>query len=260
MTNAFCTHFRRALINGLLLIVPVALTYFIVRFLFDLIDGLLRPSTDWSFTRFGLDWTVPGPGLLAAVILIYLVGMLTTFGLGKWAVDRLQRLFFRIPLIGTIYSTSHQLVESFTGTSTVGFQRVILVEFPKDNTWSIGFLTGISDVEGMDTLIRAYIPTAPFPNSGFVIFFRPEDVLDTDLSVPAAIQLVFSGGVVSPKAIGARKLNIAELKVAPQRPHAPGNFPADRTKEATMSEVLGGGRSRGAPVRISPKPDVETPT
>lgn len=212
MTSILWAHVRRTLVNGLLLLIPVALTYLVVRFLFDLVDGMLQPSTRWALAQFGVDWTLPGPGILAAVLLIYLVGLCTAFGLGKYTVDLAQKLLRRVPFIGTIYSTNHQLIESFSGTRATGFQRVVLVEFPRDKTWSIGFLTGFSDAEGVDKLVMVYVPTAPFPNSGFVIFLPPEGVLDTDLSVPDAMQLVFSGGVVSPAAIKTSRIDISVLE------------------------------------------------
>jgi len=230
-------HFQRTLISGLLLLIPVALTYLIVSFLFDLVDGLLRPAMRWAFEQFGVDWTLPGPGFLAAVLLIYLVGLITAFGLGRWAVDRARALLFRVPFVGAIYSTTNQLMESFSGTSSTGFQRVVLVEFPREKTWSLGFLTGLSDTEGVGKLIMAYVPTAPFPNSGFVIFLPTESVLDTNLSVPEAMQIVFSGGVVSPAAIKTSKIDIMQLEKDFERSQPADHSLADAVKEKILAKA-----------------------
>ena len=210
--NSLIRHIRQSLVGGLLLLVPVAITYVIIRFLFDLVDGVLGPWIEWLLGQFGIGWTLPGPGVVAAVIIVYMLGAFATFGIGRMAVDWTRTALLRVPLIGTIYSANRQLIESFSGTSVTGFKRVVLVQFPRANAWSLGFLTGITDAVGGDRLIMTYVPTAPLPNSGFVVLMPPEDVLDTDLSVPEAMQLIFSGGIVSPRTIGTKKIDIGEVE------------------------------------------------
>ena len=205
-------HIRRSLISGLLLLLPVALTYVIVRFLFDLVDGLLSPWIQWTLGQFGIEWTLPGPGVVVAVVIVYLIGAFATFSLGSIVLDWARASLLRIPFIGTLYSANRQLIESFSGTSVTGFKRVVLVQFPRAEAWSLGFLTGVTDAAGAERLIMTYVPTAPLPNSGFVVLMRPEDVLDTDLSVPDAMQLLFSGGIISPRTISTRKIDVAEVE------------------------------------------------
>ena len=206
------SHFRRTLVSGLLLLIPVALTYVIIRFLFDLVDGFLRPGIQWILGQFGIALSLPGPGIIAAVIIIYLIGAFATFKIGRSAVDWGRTSLLRVPFVGTIYSANRQLIESFSGTSVTGFKRVVLVEFPRNSAWSLGFLTGITNAQGGEKLIMTYVPTAPLPNSGFVVLMPPQDVLDTDLSVPEAMQLIFSGGIVSPRNINTRKIDVVEVE------------------------------------------------
>ena len=205
-------HIRRSIISGLLLLLPVALTYVIVRFLFDLVDGLLSPWIEWTLGQFGIEWTLPGPGVVAAVVIVYLIGAFATFSLGSIVLDWARASLLRIPFIGMLYSANRQLIESFSGTSVTGFKRVVLVQFPRAEAWSLGFLTGVTDAAGAERLIMTYVPTAPLPNSGFVVLMRPEDVLDTDLSVPDAMRLLFSGGIISPRTISTRKIDVAEVE------------------------------------------------
>ena len=212
MRQSLVRHIRRSLISGLLLLLPVALTYVIVRFLFDLVDGLLSPWIQWTLGQFGIEWTLPGPGVVAAVVIVYLIGAFATFSLGSIVLDWARASLLRIPFIGTLYSANRQLIESFSGTSVTGFKRVVLVQFPRAEAWSLGFLTGVTDAAGAERLIMTYVPTAPLPNSGFVVLMRPEDVLDTDLSVPDAMQLLFSGGIISPRTISTRKIDVAEVE------------------------------------------------
>ena len=136
MQRALTRHFRRTLISGLLLLVPLALTFIIVRFLFDLMDGVLRPWAQWVLEQFGIDWTLPGPGLVAAVILIYVLGLVTALNLGRRVVDRARGSVLRIPLVGAIYSANRQLIESYSGTGAKRFKRVVLAQFPKEDIWS----------------------------------------------------------------------------------------------------------------------------
>ena len=190
----------------------MALTYVIVRFLFDLVDGLLSPWIQWILGQFGIGWSLPGPGVVVAVVIVYLIGAFATFSLGSIVLDWARASLLRIPFIGTLYSANRQLIESFSGTSATGFKRVVLVQFPRADTWSLGFLTGVTDAAGVERLIMTYVPTAPLPNSGFVVLMRSEDVLDTDLSVPDAMQLLFSGGIISPRTISTRKIDVAEVE------------------------------------------------
>lgn len=243
MQQALIRHFRRTLISGLLLLVPLALTFIIVRFLFDLMDGVLRPWAQWVLEQFGIDWTLPGPGLVAAVILIYVFGLVTALNLGRRVVDRARESVLRIPLIGAIYSANRQLIESFSGTGAKGFKRVVLVQFPKENTWSIGFLTGITDAEGLRKLVMVYVPTAPLPNSGFVVFVPPEDVVDTDLTVADAMQLIFSGGIISPTSIKTRRIDLAELEKQIDQLNLPVDAMADTVKERVLATVSAKGRT-----------------
>ena len=241
--RALTRHFRRTLISGLLLLVPVALTYVIVRFLFDLMDGVLRPGAQWVLEQFGIDWTLPGPGLIAAVILIYVLGLVTALKLGRRVVDRARDSMLRIPFVGTIYSANRQLIESFSGTGAKGFKRVVLVQFPKENTWSTGFLTGITDAEGLRKLVMVYVPTAPLPNSGFVVFVPPEDVLDTDLTVADAMQLIFSGGIISPMSIKTRRIDFDEIEKQIDQLKLPADGMADIVKGSVLATVSVKGRA-----------------
>ena len=220
-------HVKRSLISGVILLIPIALTYLVVKFLFDSVDGILRPVAEWVFGRFGIDWTPPGPGLVLAVILIYLAGAFVAFGLGRRLVERSQGAVIRVPFVGMIYSAANQLVESFSGTKETGFKRVVLIEFPRDRVWSLGFLTEIATVRKGEKMAVVYIPTAPMPSSGFMALIPLEDVLDTDLSMPDAMQMVFSAGIVSPESINTTKIDVPTLETEARQWHSTSSRHAD---------------------------------
>ncbi|MFH1140254.1 MAG: DUF502 domain-containing protein [Chloroflexota bacterium] len=201
-------HLRRNLITGSLLLVPVALTYLLIRLIFDFVDGVLGPATHWLFQKFGLDWNLPGLGILATVVLIYVAGFFLANALGRRLVRWSQAALLRVPLVGTIYNASRKLVESFSGTGETGFKRVVMLQYPRQDSWTIGFLTGITTALDGRQLVMVYIPTSPTPTSGWLAMVPIEEVYDTDLTVQAAMQLVFSGGIVTPAVIKTRKLEL----------------------------------------------------
>ncbi len=243
-------HVRLSLITGLILLIPVALTYLILRFMFDVVDGVLKPWLEWILERFGVDWTVPGPGFALALILIYLAGVFVAFKVGHFkvghmVVGKVQTTALRVPFVGTIYSATRQLVESFSGSTETGFKRVVLIEFPREHVWSLGFLTDIVTVHGVDRMAMVYVPTAPLPNSGFMALIPFEDVLDTDLSVPVAMQMVFSAGIVSPESIHTRKIDVPTLETEVRHWHQD----VQRKEGPNPTPNMGKGGGGGAPLR-----------
>ena len=186
-------HILRTMGTGLLLLLPVVLTYLLLRLLFDAIDGILQPAVEAGFDR-----RIPGLGLVILVILIYTAGLLGAFFLGKRLIRLSQNALLRTPVIGSIYSTAKQLVDSFSGGGATGFKRVVVIEYPRVGVWTVGFLTNITEDENGNPMAIVYMPTAPMPNSGWVAFLPAQNVYDTNLSVSEAMQLVLSGGIVAP--------------------------------------------------------------
>jgi uncharacterized membrane protein len=190
------THLRGTLIAGLLLLVPVVISYLVLRLIFDTIDGVLEPAI-----RPVLGRSVPGAGIFLLVVLVYITGLIGANVLGRRLIHQGQQLLLRVPFISYVYSTSKQLIESFSGMAATGFRRVVLIEYPRRGTWTLGFLTGLTADEAGRPLALVYIPTAPTPNSGWVAILPVEEVHDTDLSIPVAMRLVLSGGISAPAQI-----------------------------------------------------------
>ena len=201
MGHRITAHFRRTAITGLLLLVPVVLTYLVLKLLFDFVDGILQP-----LIRAVYGAELPGVGLVSLVVLVYAVGLFGANFLGKRLVRFAQATLLRVPVISSVYSSARQLIESFSGASSTGFKRVVLIEYPGPGIWTVGFLTSITIDENGKSLGLVYIPTAPTPNSGWVAILPVEHIWDTDLSVPVAIRLVLSGGIVTPGQIRKKAL------------------------------------------------------
>jgi uncharacterized membrane protein len=196
-------HLTRTVGTGLLILVPVMIAYLVLRLLFDAIDGILQPGVEAIVGR-----KIPGLGAVIILILIYVVGLVGAFFAGKWLIRLGQNVLSKVPVIGVVYSSARQLIESFSGSSTTGFKRVVLIEYPRAGTWTVGFLTGMTSDESGKTLALVYIPNAPIPNSGLVFMLPVQDVYDTDLSVQQALHLVLSGGIVAPPQIRKKALEL----------------------------------------------------
>ncbi|MBI4298828.1 MAG: DUF502 domain-containing protein [Chloroflexi bacterium] len=198
---------RSTFLVGALLVFPIALTYLVLRFTFDTIDGIVRPAIEHLF-----DISLPGLGILVEIAIIYLAGLLFSNFVGRRLIGWTQRMLLRVPVIGFVYNASKQLIESFSGTGGTGFKRVVMIEYPRKGTWTIGFLTSITSGNDGDKLAVVYIPTAPTPNSGWVALLPLDDVHDTDLTVQQALRLVLSGGILSPSTIKTRKIEASETQ------------------------------------------------
>lgn len=195
-------HLRFNLATGLLFMVPVILTYIILKVVFDFLDDVLGVPDVTVLNR-----AIPGAGIVALIVLLYLTGLVGGSVLGKRGFGIVQRMLTRVPLVSMIYSASKQLVESFSGNPTTGFKRVVVIEYPRSGILSMGFLTGLTTDETKRRLAIVYIPTAPLPNSGWVAVLPLNEVFDTDLRVQDAMQMVLSGGIVFPEHISKKPLD-----------------------------------------------------
>ena len=191
-------HIRTTLLAGLLLIVPVGITLLILKFIFEFLDRLLKDFMDPFITVY------PGMGLVALVLVIYLAGLLAAQVLGKRIIDLGINVVDRIPVVSGVYRAARQATDVFSSVSAEGvYKSVVLVEFPGYGLTSIGLVTGtIKDRKGNDLLV-VYMPTSPFPTSGFLVILPKDQVTPTDLAVDDAIKMVVSAGLVVPKSIVA---------------------------------------------------------
>ena len=229
-------HIRATLIAGVLILVPIAITYVLLFWVFNSIDGLLAPVVDRSIGRH-----IPGLGLLVLLIIVYLLGLVWTKRLGRRTIRTLQIFLLKIPLIGAVYGPARKLIESFTGESTAGFKRVVVVEYPKQGTWMIGFLTGISNVVPGTTMGVIYLPTAPTPNSGWVAMVPIQNIYDTTMTVREAMSMVLSGGISSPVQIDLKPMDPMEVaEFATIGP--PGSLPTIRPESGVFKLPFMGDR------------------
>jgi len=188
-------HLKGTFIAGLFVVIPIGITIFILKFLFNFTDGILSSYLDRLFSIFFQhELHVPGLGIITGAVVIYLAGLLATNVLGTQLLKLGDNLLSRIPLVSSIYSSSKQLTKVFReGKSS--YRRAVFVEWPRPGVKAVGFVTAEVERNG-ERLVVVYVPTMPNPTSGFALFFREEDVVDSGMTVEEALKFVVSGGAI----------------------------------------------------------------
>jgi len=190
-------HFKGRFITGLFVVVPVGITIFILKFLFNFADGILGSYLDSLLAAFLDNHShIPGLGMLTGFIVIYLSGVLATNVIGTRILRWSDGILSRIPVVKSIYGSSKQLTQVFKeGKSS--YRRAVFVEWPRAGVRAVGFVTAEVERDG-EKLVVVYVPTMPNPTSGFALFFKESEVQDCGMTVEEAVKFVVSGGAVVP--------------------------------------------------------------
>lgn len=200
-------HLKNKLVAGLLVIIPIGITLFILRFLFDMADGVLAPWLRQGASRvFGEEIYIPGLGMVAGLLFLYLTGVLVSNVLGKAILSGLDSLSMRIPVVKSVYSFSKQVMQIFSRSGQETFRRAVYVEFPLPGTYSIAFVTNTILAESGKRYVSCFIPTSPNPTSGYVLILPEERAFAAAFGVEEAMKMIMSGGVVAPDKIRAEHL------------------------------------------------------
>jgi uncharacterized membrane protein len=182
--------------SGLVLVIPIVITYWILNFLFGAIDGTISPVFDRI-----LGQHIPGLGFITMIVLILFLGALSRNLIGRYLMAGIEGVIGRLPLARTIYGSMKDMMASFS-TSSKGrsFKDVVLVEYPRKGLATIGFATNrisIDNAEPTRDLVSVYIPNPPNPTSGLLILVPRESLQVLDMSVEQGLKLVLSGGIVT---------------------------------------------------------------
>lgn len=192
---------RRYLVAGLLVWVPLGITFLIIRFMLEVMDRLLlllpvewRPETLLGFT-------IPGFGLILAIAILLITGMIGANLLGRSVLRGWESLLSRIPLVRTVYSSVKQIMSSLLASGSQSFRKVLLIEYPRKGIWTVCFQTGPAAVEIQSKLdkevIMVFVPTTPNPTSGFIMAVPIEDTRELDMDIETALKLVMSLGIAA---------------------------------------------------------------
>jgi len=189
-------HLYRYLIAGILVMLPVVVTVWILWNLFAFVDGLPKKIPGQPFAG------IPGVGFIVFFAVIILVGMFATNIIGKRMISFGERIMARIPLANKIYSAVQQISTAFIGTKRSIFQKVVLVEYPRKGIYSLGFMTAEGEGEVQKKTDKqvacVFVPTTPNPTSGMLVFVPRDQLIHMDMTSEDGLKLVVSGGVVVP--------------------------------------------------------------
>jgi len=192
---------RKYFITGLVVVVPVFLTVYVLVFVFRFTDNILGRFLNVYFKN-TLGFYIPGLGVLIFILLILLVGFLANRYIGKRIFPLIDRWFSNLPLVRNIYPTFKQVISFILAQKEFGFKKVVLVEYPSKGIWSLGFLTNeeflkLSQISNK-AIVSIFMPTSPGPFTGVVIFVAKEDLQFPDISITDAFKIIISGGVFKP--------------------------------------------------------------
>ncbi|WP_242467242.1 DUF502 domain-containing protein [Ectothiorhodospira shaposhnikovii] len=195
--------FRRYLIAGLVVWVPLITTVVVIKFIVEMMDRtLLLLPPPWRPENL-LGFTIPGFGIVVALVIVFLTGLVVANLVGRKLVDLWEAILARIPLVSTIYSAVKQVMETLFGAGGDSFRKVLLIEYPRKGVWTLGFQTGsgMGEVQARTErqVVSVFVPTTPNPTSGFIILVPKEEVMELDMSVEDGLKFVMSLGVVVPR-------------------------------------------------------------
>lgn len=191
---------RNTMMAGLTVIAPLWVTGWVLVTLFRWADGFSAPIIHQLARGLGYPrFHIPGLGFLLTGCILWVVGAVAANVVGKRLLQGGRNWLQRLPLVRTIYAPIHRLMETMTSPGEAGFKQVVLVEYPRVDCWTLGFLAGdVPQGEGKPLAHSIFVPTAPNPTTGFMLIVPPEQLRRTDLSIEAAFQMIVSAGVAVP--------------------------------------------------------------
>lgn len=204
---------KKYILAGLLVWLPLAITLWVLSWLVGALDGIL------SNVLYGLGSVLPqvhteslqqlngikGLGVVMVFLVLVLTGALASNVAGRWMVKQWDKLFTHIPIVKSIYTSVKKVSDTLFSSNGNAFRKAVLLQYPRQGTWTIAFQTGVPQGEVQTHLgegfMSVYVPTTPNPTSGFFLLVPASDVIELDMSVDEALTYVISMGAVSPSAL-----------------------------------------------------------
>jgi len=202
---------RKYFITGLLILVPLAITLWVLNLIIGTMDqSLLLLPVSWRPEAL-VGFRIPGLGTILTLLIIFLTGLATRNFIGRQVVSLWEGLLTRIPVVKSIYSSVKQVSDTLFSSSGNAFRKAVLVQYPRQGSCTIAFLTGIpggevkNHLQGAD-YVSLYVPTTPNPTSGFFLMVPRADTIELDMSVDEALKYIVSMGVVAPEMQADKKI------------------------------------------------------
>jgi uncharacterized membrane protein len=205
---------RKYFITGLLVLVPLAITAWVLNLVIGTLDqSLLLVPQQWQPRTH-----IPGLGAIITLAIVFLTGLLTNNLVGNYVVRLWERVLHRIPVVNSIYGSVKQVSDTLFSSSGNAFRKAVLIPYPHAESWTIAFLTGVpgGDVKNhlVGDYVSVYVPTTPNPTSGFFLMLERSKVIELDMSVDAALKYIVSMGVVAPPDLASQAQAKVQAPVA----------------------------------------------
>ena len=193
---------KKYFITGLLIWIPLIITLWVLKVIFDTLDAslLLLPVSFQTESWLGVH--IPGLGALLTLVIVLLTGIFATNFFGAQLVQLWHDVLNRIPVVNSIYSSVKQISDTVFSSSGQAFRKALLVQWPHQGMWTIAFLTGTPGGDVATLLppdcLSVYVPTTPNPTGGYFVIVQRSQVIELDMSVDQALKYIISMGVVPP--------------------------------------------------------------
>jgi uncharacterized membrane protein len=193
---------KKYLLTGVLIWIPLVITIWVLKLVVDTLDqSILLLPEHWR-TEYWLGVHVPGQGVILTILIVFVTGVLAANFIGERLVRIWEKLLDRIPFVSSIYSSVKQVSDTLFSSSGQAFRKALLVQWPREGTWTIAFQTGVPGGDVVNYLsgdfVSVYVPTTPNPTGGYFVMLSRADVIELDMSVEEALKYIISMGVVAP--------------------------------------------------------------
>ena len=186
-------------ITGLFSIIPLAITFTIIKWLFEFFSKPGKKMINYILPNSNAPIIENIIGFVLTFLFIYLIGVIISNVLGKRLYLFFEKILAKIPLINYIYNTIKQIIDTLAISQKQAFKKVVYIEYPKKDVWTIALVTGESkDSEGNE-YYQIFVPTTPNPTSGFMLYIKKENTKETDMNIDEGLKIIISGGMLAPE-------------------------------------------------------------
>ena len=202
-------NYKKYIFTGIMSIIPIAITYWIIENLFIffskpgkfLIDQIYRINLfkNYDFINNFYQYLAYFSGFILTIVFLYILGLIVSNVIGKRIYVFFENILNKIPIVNKIYNTTKKITNTFTKPNNQAFQKVVLLEYPKKDLWTLAMVTGECVNSKNIECYKLFVPTTPNPTSGYLIIIDKTKVKDSDISVEEGLSIIISGGMISPE-------------------------------------------------------------
>ena len=196
---------RNSFLTGIVIVTPLGVTFYLIVTFVNFVDNVVKPLIPARYNPENYlpgDFTIPGLGVLIAVLLLTLLGALAANIFGRSIIGLGERILAGVPRVRNIYGAIKQIVETVFSGKSNSFKEVVLIEYPMKGTWVVAFVSANGNAELRknisEDVIGLFVPTTPNPTSGILLYTPRSNTVPIDMSVEEAAKLIISFGMVSP--------------------------------------------------------------